>query len=185
MAAPGPSLALIEVASMARAYVILDALVKRAQVSVRWHREVTPGKTVILYGGAEEETLEAHGAALDASATALVDDLLLPQAHPQLWGGVEGHFSARRGTAAAILELSTVASTLLAADAALKATDVTLIKLRLAAGIGGRGFFILSGALEEVQAAAEAGVAIVRDDRLVAREVVSQPHDELWGFFSA
>jgi microcompartment protein CcmL/EutN len=183
MTAPGPALALVEVASLARGYVILDALVKRARVSVLWHREVSPGKTVILFGGEEEATLEAHQAALATSATTLLDDLLLPQAHPLLWDGLANRFAPRRGDAAAVLELATVATTLLAADAALKATPVALCKLRLAAGIGGRGFFILAGALDQVQAAAAAGRDIVKPERLVGCEVISQPHAEVWGIF--
>ncbi len=185
MPAPGPALAVVEIASMARAYVVLDALVKRAQVTVLGHRELTPGKTVILFGGGEEETLEAHAAALGASATHLVDDLLLPQAHPQIWAGLDGDATPRRGDAAAIVELATVASTLLAADCALKTTDVQLLKLRLAAGIGGRGLFVLGGELADIEAAAEAGVAAVQPERRVACEVVSQPHDEVWGYFCA
>lgn len=185
MAAPGPALAVVELTSLARAYVVLDALVKRARVTVLGHREVTPGKTVILFGGREEETLEAHAAALGASATSLVDDLLLAQAHPQLWTALAGGTTARRGDAAAIVELSTVASTLLALDSALKTTDVAVVKLRLAAGIGGRGLFVLSGQLDEVQAASETARGCVAQDRLLGCELVSHPHDEIWGFLCA
>lgn len=168
---------------MARAYVILDALVKQAQVTVLWHREVSPGKTLILFGGAEEETLEAHNAALNASATCLEDDLLLPQAHPLLWRALDSDYAPRQGDAAAIVELNSVAATLLSVDTALKTTDVTLVKMRLAQGIGGRGFYILAGQLDEVQAAAEAAQNSVREDRLYACEIISQPHNEVWGFF--
>lgn len=185
MSAPGPALALIEIASLARAYVTLDALVKRAGVTVLWHRELTPGKSVILFGGEEEATLEAQAAALDASGVALLDDVLLPHAHPQLWQGLDGAYPARQGDAAAIVEVSTVASTLLALDAGLKAAAVTLVKLRLAAGIGGRGVFVLAGELGDAQAAAEAAAAAIQEERLLALEVVTRPHAEVWGFFSS
>jgi microcompartment protein CcmL/EutN len=185
MAAPGPALAVVELASLARAYVVVDALVKRARVTLLGHREVTPGKAVILFGGGEEETLEAHAAALAASATALLDELLLSQAHPQLWLALAGASQPRRGDAAAIVELSSVATTLGALDLACKTTDVTVLRLRLAAGIGGRGLFVLGGALDEVQAAAAAVRTAVAPERLLGCEVVSHPHEEVWGFFCA
>lgn len=171
---------------MARAYVMLDALVKRAQVTVLAHKELTPGKSLILFGGGEEECLEAHQAALQASGTSLIDDLLLPMAHAQIWSALNGQVHARRGEAAAILEISSVASTLGALDAALKTTEVSLVKLRLAAGIGGRGLFVLTGVLDEVQAALEAARWSVQpEERLLASELIAQVHDELWGFFCA
>lgn len=186
MTTAGPALACVEVASLARAYVMLDALVKRAQVTVITHRELTPGKSLILFAGDEESCLEAHSAALQASATSLIDDLLLPMAHPQIWAGLAGRLAPRRGEAAMIVEIETVASTLAALDAALKYTDVSLIKLRLAAGIGGRGLFVISGRLDEVEASTEAVErAVQRPERLIACEQVSQVHDELWGYFSA
>jgi microcompartment protein CcmL/EutN len=185
MSAPGPALAVVELASLARAYVVVDALVKRARVTLLGLREVSPGKAVILFGGGEEETLEAHGAALAASATSLLDELLLAQAHPQLWLALAGAVSPRRGDAAAIAELQSVASTLRALDAACKTTDVTVVRLRLAAGIGGRGVFVLGGALDEVQAAAAAVRGAVAPERLLGCELVSRPHDEVWGVFCA
>ena len=171
---------------MARAYVMLDALVKRAQVTVLAHKELTPGKSVILFAGGEEDCLEAHQAALQASGTSLIDDLLLPMAHEQIWSALNGQLNARRGEAAAIFEISSVASTLSALDVALKTTDVSLVKLRLAAGIGGRGLFVLTGPLDEVQAAVEAACGSVQpEERLLASEVIAQVHDEIWGFVCA
>ncbi len=171
---------------MARAYVMLDALVKRAQVTVLAHKELTPGKSLILFGGDEEECLEAHQAALQASGTSLIDELLLPMAHAQIWTALHGQLAARRGEAAAIFEIDSVASTLRALDVALKTTDVSLVKLRLAAGIGGRGLFVISGVLDEVQAAQEAARWSVQPEtRLLASELVAQVHEELWGFFTA
>jgi len=183
MTAPGNALAVIEVSSLARGYVILDTLVKRARVSVLWHRELSPGKSVIVFGGEEEATLEAHRAGLAASTTTLLDDLLLPQAHPLLWDALAGRFAPRPGDAAGIVEVATVASTLLAADAALKTTPVGLARLRLAAGIGGRGLFVLAGPLDEIQAAAAAARDVVKPERLVGCEVVTHPHAEVWGFY--
>jgi hypothetical protein len=45
----------------------------------------------------------------------------------------------------AVVEVSSVAGTLLAADAALKAAQVRLLKLHLARGIGGKGYFSMTG----------------------------------------
>ena len=78
-----------------------------------------------------------------------------------------------------MLELSTVASTILAADAALKAAQVRLIKLHLARGIGGKGYFTLSGSLDSIEAAVAAAASSVAPELLVNTEVIASPHGDL------
>jgi microcompartment protein CcmL/EutN len=68
---------------------------------------------------------------------------------------------------------------LLAADAAAKAAQVRLIELQLARGIGGKGFFTVTGPLGEVEAAVEAAVAILDAAVLAATEIIAAPHADL------
>jgi len=78
-----------------------------------------------------------------------------------------------------IVETTTVAATLLAADAAAKAAAVHLIELQLGRGIGGKGFFTVTGPLAEVEAAVEAAGAIVEVAQLHTTEIIAAPHADL------
>ncbi len=78
-----------------------------------------------------------------------------------------------------MVETSTVAATLLAADAASKAAAVELFELQLARGIGGKAFFTVTGPLAEVEAAVEAAVAVLDAPLLVATEIIAAPHGDL------
>ena len=178
------SIAVIEIESIARGFVALDAIAKRAPVTVRIARAVSPGKLVIVFGGDVESVLESFGAAREAAGSALLDELLLPGAHPGLLPAIERAIAPTAGEAVGIAELRTVASTVQAADVALKATAVDVVRMHLAVDIGGKGWFTLAGPLGDVQAAIEAVRDAVGEDRVVALEVIAQPHGEVRGFMS-
>lgn len=178
------AVALVEIESIARGYVVLDAIAKRAEVSVRLARPVTPGKFLILFGGDVASALEGLEVAREIAGSTLIDELWLPYAHQHLLPALEGAVSPERGEAVGIVETTTVASTLAAADAALKAVEVSVLKMHLAVGIGGKGYFVIAGPLDEVEAALEGAQGAVAPERLVATELIAQPHREVRGFMS-
>ena len=126
----GPALALIELASIAIGIEAGDAMVKRAPVELLRCDAVSPGKLLVLVAGDVASVDEAFRAGLEVAGDAKLDALYLPQAHDQLPGALRGE--ARAGEAAGvdalgIIETTTVAATILAADAAAKAAVVRLI----------------------------------------------------------
>jgi microcompartment protein CcmL/EutN len=179
----GPSLALIEVASIARGHRVADAMVKRAPVELVRCEPVSPGKLLVLVMGDVAPVDEAFREGLEIAGPAVLDKLFLPQAHAQLPGALRGE--ARAGAAGVdalgIIETTTVASAILAADAAVKAAVVRLIEMQLARGIGGKAYFVLTGALDEIEAAVEAGVGAVDGTAIVATEIIARPHADLVG----
>jgi microcompartment protein CcmL/EutN len=80
-------------------------------------------------------------------------------------------------TALGIVETTTVASAILGADAAAKAAEVELLEIAPGRGIGGKGFFTLTGDVGSVQAACDAARVLV-DLRAahVRTEVLAGPH---------
>ena len=183
----GPSLALIEVASIARGHRVADAMVKRAPVELLRCDPVSPGKLLVLVAGEVASVDEAFRAGLEIAGDATLDRLYLPQAHEQLPGAVRGEARAgeahQRDDVAAlgIVETRTVAATILAADAAVKAALVRLIEMQLARGIGGKAYFVVTGALEEVEAAVEAALGAVDAATVFATEIIPAPHADLVG----
>ena len=80
---------------------------------------------------------------------------MLPGIHPQVVQGIFSERRVRSSEALGVLETATAAAAVLAADGALKTTDVQLGRLHLATGFGGRAYFTLFGAQSEVEAAVE------------------------------
>lgn len=168
---PLVSIALLEVASIAQGYAVADSLVKTAAVRLLEVEPVTPGKLLILYGGPLAELETAHDRGTRLAADDLIDQLLLPRVHPDVLRAVDAPGGAV-GEALGILECSTVAAGLLAADGAAKAAAALLLEIHPARGIGGKTTILLTGAVADVEAALDAGGRLAEARAALVRKVL-------------
>lgn len=176
------ALGLLELESIARGLVVADTLIKKAEVRLYVSEPMTPGKYVVLFRGPVAEVLESFAAAVETGAATVLDKLVLTFAHPRVLAGLDGTFEGLGAhDALGIVETHTIASTLLAADTALKRAAVKLTHLQLAKGIGGKGWFTLAGPQADVEAALEGAAAALEPRLLVATEIIQRPHRELKG----
>jgi len=179
--AAGPALALIELSSIARGYQVADAMVKKAPVALLDCRPVSPGKFLVLVAGDVASVDEAFRRGLEVAGDRAVDKLFLPQAHDTIAPAIRGE--AIVGVAGvdslAVVETTTVAAAILAADAAVKAAGVRITEMQLARGIGGKAFFTLSGPLAEIEAGVEAATGAIETALLVGTETIPAPHGDL------
>lgn len=172
-----PAIALVELSSIARALRVGDAMVKRAPVTVVRAETTSPGKFLILIAGDEASVEESWKVGREAAGEALVDELFLAAIHVDAYRAVMGA-SAAAGPEDSLgaFETKTVASAILASDAALKCAPVALVEIRLGDGIGGKGVFSIAGALDDVMAALDAAERAIEARRaLIAREIVPRP----------
>jgi microcompartment protein CcmL/EutN len=175
-----PAIGLVETNSIAIGIRVGDAMVKRAPVSLLEARTVCPGKYIVLVSGSTGPVGEAMQAGLEAGADAIVDKLFLPNVHLSLFPAIAGAVEMDYVEALGIIETISVASTIVAADAAAKAAAVTLTEIRLANGLGGKSFVLMVGDVPNVQAAVEAGVNVIKDEGLLIRHVViPQLHEDM------
>ena len=174
----GPALGLVETSSIARGLVVADAMVKRAPVELVLARPVSPGKHLVLVVGEVADVGEAMAAGVEAAAHTLVDRLELARVADELLDALRRRVVAP-SNAVGIFETFSVASTLLAADAACKAAQITLAELRLADGLGGKAYFVLSGDQADVEAALHAAETAIPTGLMLARELIARPHEDL------
>ncbi|MBI3182991.1 MAG: BMC domain-containing protein [Myxococcales bacterium] len=177
----GPAVGLLELESISRGLVVADAVVKRAKVSLALAEPTTPGKYLLLFSGGVAEVEESLKAGVEAAGSTLLDRLFLPRAAEGLVRALRDDFREDWGESLGIVETHTVAAALLSADAALKRAEVWLKRLHLARGIGGKGYFTLTGELHMVQAALEGASAAIDAQLLLATELIERPHPELKG----
>ena len=155
-----PALGLLELCSIARGIVCCDAVVKKAPVRLVHAGTTHPGKYTILVRCGVDEVIESLNAGRAAAGDTLIDRVLLPNPHDALLAILEGAEPAPVD-ALGILESYGVASTLRGADAALKAADVRPVSIGLARDLGGKGFFVFTGRLHDVEAGLEAGKTLI------------------------
>jgi microcompartment protein CcmL/EutN len=175
-----PALLLLEFDSIAVGIEAGDAMAKRSQLGTLRAGTVQPGRYLVLACGEVADVEEARAAGLMVGEGSLVDEVFLPDVHPEVVTALVGGRRTESRDALGIIETRTVAATIGAADAGVKGADVSLIEIRLADGLGGKAYVLFSGAVSDVEAAVEVGVAsLVRRQGLVARVVIPQIHGEM------
>jgi len=175
-----PAIGLVETNSIAAGILAGDAMVKKAAVQLLEARPVCPGKYMVLIGGEVGPVRESYEVGLAAAADALVDQLLLPNAHPSIFPALMSAVPVRGDEALGIIETVTAAVCIIAADAAVKAADVQLLEIRLANGLGGKSFVLMEGTVADVEAAMAAGLRLVQEAGLLVRHVIiPQLHEQM------
>ena len=184
-----PALGFIEFSSIARGLYVTDVVVKKAPVKILTSEPISSGKHVLLYVGDVASVEESHAAALAEGSGTILKQVLIPGVHEELAPFLDSLWSQEVGASlggdsVGIVESSSLAGAILAADRALKAARVTLFRMRLGKGIGGKAYFVLSGKQDEVEAAVEAAHECLKTMESLCRvEVVRRPETEALAYF--
>ena len=175
-----PAIVLLEFDSIARGIEAGDAMVKRAELSSMHAGSVQPGRYLVLAGGSVGQVEEARAAGREKGKGSLIDEIYLPEVHPEVVEAITGKRRGGFGESLGIIETRTVAAMIGAADAGIKAARVQILQTRIADGLGGKGYVLFSGEVHDVEAAVERGVASLADrELLIARVVIPQIHNEM------
>ena len=174
------ALGLLELYSVARGMRAADAGNKAAEVHLIFARPFCAGKFAILWTGDVAGVRAAMNAGRSVGSHLVVDETLLPAAHPSLIPALGGANPYPPKAALGIVETYSIASTLGSADTAVKAASVELIELRVAIGLGGRGYFTVAGEVAAVRQAVDVARAyLVELGPLVVSQVIPAPDPQL------
>ena len=174
------SIGLIELTSIAAGFEVADAMLKAAEVELILSRTICSGKYMVLIGGDVAAVTSSVEAGSITGRGSVIDTFVIPNVHPSVFPAIAGTSNVNLLEALGIVESFSVASLIEAADAAVKAAKVQLIELRLAMALGGKAFVTLTGEVAAVQAAVDAGAAVVTQKGLLVNKVViPQPRKEL------
>lgn len=179
LANPPVALAAIETATVSSGIRVGDAVVKMAPVILFHAQPVSPGKFVVVFGGTVGDVAAAAPKGIEAAGSALTDSLVLAQCHGDVHRALAGQAAGPAGDALGVIETDGVPSTLLAA----KTAPVRLRTIRLADGLGGRGFVLFDGTLSDVNAALAAARAAVGShlvDSVVVPRLAEPLRDRLY-----
>jgi microcompartment protein CcmL/EutN len=174
------ALALLELDSVASGLRALDVLVKEAPIDVLEANLVEPGKFLLLFVGGVAEVEASHATVMMEFETSILASVLIPMVHRGLVAGLRGTELPVAEGAVGVIEGTGVAHTLVAADRALKDAQVSLVGIRVAIGLGGRAFFVVSGAQHDVEASINVGRRVLEESGSLHRsELIARPHREM------
>lgn len=174
-----PAIGLLEFGSVAAGIVAADAMVKRAPIDEIIAGSVQPGRYLVLVAGEVASVEESMEAGREASPGSLVAEILLHDVHASVVAALRGDRIPGPVEALGIVETSSVAPLLAAADAGLKGADVDLLEINVADGLGGKAYLLFGGAVSDVEAAVAIGTGRIAPETVIGAEVIAQLHDEV------
>jgi microcompartment protein CcmL/EutN len=181
-----PALVLLDFSSIASGIQAADAMVKRAPIHTLLAGTVQPGRYLVLAGGEVADVEESLAAGREVGGASVLDHVFLPNVHPDVVGAITGGRVPEANDALGIVETTTAASAIQAADAGLKSAIVRLVEVRLADGLGGKGIVFYSGVVADVEVAVSSGIeSLERPELLVRSVIIPQLHTDMWDNISA
>ena len=155
------AIGMIEFKTVATGITAADAMVKTSEVELVEAQAVCPGKYIAIASG----DLSAVKAAVDAACTQyetqLIDSMVLGNPHESIFPAIYGATHVEDISALGIIETYDVAAIIEAADAAAKTAIVELIELRIAKGMCGKSYMLLTGEVSAVSAAIDRAKTVV------------------------
>ncbi|MCD6413099.1 MAG: BMC domain-containing protein [Elusimicrobia bacterium] len=175
------AIGLIEVSSVANGFEVTDSMIKMAGVELVEAHPVCPGKFIVLVTGLLSDVQSSIDKGIDIAGKFLVDMLVIPNIHPEVVKAIRGVTEVKDIEALGSVETMTVATCIVAADAARKRADVRLIEVRLAMGLGGKSFFTATGEVGAVRTAVNAAVKSVEGLGIIINKIViPKVHKDLY-----
>lgn len=167
-----PCIGLLEFSSIAAGYEATDAAMKEAPIEVLLSRPASPGKHLLLVTGEVDDVKSSLARGRMGRQDVILDELVLPNAHPDLAAALAGPRPTKGIEAVGVVETLTVATAIVAADIAVKRATVHLLCLVLANVIGGKAYFGVAGETSNVEAAVEAAAEFARERAVLARTMI-------------
>ncbi len=175
------AIGMVEYTTVSTGIQAADTLVKTAAVEIIEAQVVCPGKYIVIISG----ELSAIKASVDAARVKfgeqLVDSFVLGNVHEGVFPAIYATVEVENPRALGVVETFSGASAIVAADAAAKTADVTLVELRIARGMCGKSYLIMTGEVAAVQAAVDNAKAAAGDKgMLLDYSITPNPDPKLW-----
>jgi microcompartment protein CcmL/EutN len=177
------SIGLIELSSIATGFLVEDLMLKAGSVQLLLARSICSGKFLIVVAGDVTSVQAALLAGAAAAGASLIERRQIARVHPTVLQAISQtvDIPPSQLKSLGVIETFSAASIIEVADAAVKAANVTLLKVHLAMALGGKGFVVMAGDISSVQAAVAAGCkAAAEDGMLVGKGVIANPAPELF-----
>lgn len=170
------ALGMIEFKTVSSGITVADKMVKTAHVEMIEGQTVCPGKYIALFQGELSAVQAAVDIAQNHDTAHLISTFVLGNPHGDIFPAIYGTTRVEQVQALGILETYDAASVIVAADLAAKTALVHLIELRIAKGMCGKSYMMLTGSVSAVQAAIEkAKESTAAQGTYLDSSVIAQP----------
>ena len=177
----GKAIGMVEFKTVSTGVLAADTMVKTAEIDIIEAQTVCPGKYIVIITGDLSAVRAAVDSAGNVAPEMMSDSFVLGNPHETIFPAIYGSAEVEDKRALGVLETYSAASIILAADIAAKTSIVDLIELRIARGMCGKSYMLLTGEVAAVEAAIQKAKNEVKDGAMfLDSSVIANPDDKLW-----
>ena len=170
------AIGLLETTSIARGVETLDAMCKAAGVEPETAVPISKGKYIIIISGPVGEVESSMAKGLEIAGDTVAASHIIRNIHSGVLSALNKKIKTDKVEAVGMVETREALSAVFAADAAAKAAFVHVSEVNTGKGIGGKGYFTVTGDVGAVRTAVSAGVKAIGEAAVVARIVIPNAH---------
>ena len=167
-----PAIALIEFNNISTGIIAADAMIKKAPIAMLKAGTVSRGNYLVLIGGTVASVEESFKQGLNIGGEIVIDKVFLPGVHQQVMDAILGKKRKVQFEALGVIETASVAATIEVSDAAIKGTVINIVEMRLADSLGGKGFVLINGKVEDVETAVNIALNAISNKALWRNSIV-------------
>ncbi|MCR1898386.1 BMC domain-containing protein [Irregularibacter muris] len=174
------AIGLFEFKSIAKGIEVTDQILKSSNVNLILSNAICPGKYISLVAGEVAAVKNAVDLGKTLGGIFKIESTLISNIHPEVLPALTGTTDFNKIDSIGVIETMSALNSILVGDTALKSSKVQLLEIRIARGLGGKGFTILTGEISSVKKA----IAAVEDKfapqgDLLCTTAIANPNREL------
>lgn len=176
----GTSIGLLEVKSIPIGIETADEMLKAANVQLLVASPTCPGKYIIIISGNVGAVKSSMHVGRKVAGTYLVGHHTINNVHESLPAAIMGVTEVEKIAAIGVIETISALTAVRAGDVAAKAANIKMMEIRIARGLGGKGFLIFTGEVSSVRSAINSCVNELADcGEITSHCVIPSPHEGL------
>jgi microcompartment protein CcmL/EutN len=174
------AIGMIEFKTVSAGITAADQMVKTADVEILEAQVVCPGKYIALISGDLSAVKAAVEVGISTRSEEYIDSFVLGNPDESIFSAIYGSAIVEGVDALGVLETYDASAIIVAADTAAKTAEVTLIELRIAKGMCGKSYMLITGEVAACEAAIEKAKASVGEGGMfLDSSVIARPDAQI------
>lgn len=174
------SIGLIEFKSIGKGIEATDTMLKAGNVELIMASPICPGKYITIICGEIGAVKAAVTVGNMTGSIFTIEHHVIPNVNEAIFPALTATTEIDKITSLGIIETMSAVTAILAGDIASKYANVRLLEIRIARGLGGKGFVVITGDVEAVKSAAAACISKLEDTGgIISAVTIASPSPEL------
>lgn len=174
------SIGALEFRSISKGIEVSNEIIKKSEVEIIFFKTICPGKFLVIVTGDEGEVDEAIMYGETIGEGTIVDSFRVHAVSTPIIEAFRNKYSSKEVAGAlGIMETSKVCAGIKALDKALKSSDIKLVKMQLAFGIGGKLVYIVTGTLSSIEYGLREGKEVLTKSEHANISIIPSPSRDM------